>query len=574
MFLPTTMEEIKKLGWSQLDVILVSGDTYIDSSYNGSAVIGKVLLKAGFKVGIIAQPNIEEPEDILRLGIPKLFWGVSAGCVDSMVANYTALKKRRKSDDFTPGGINNKRPDRACIAYTNLIKRYTKDNVKPIVLGGIEASLRRIVHYDYWSNKLRKSLLFDAKADILSYGMGEKSIVELARALSKGKDYNHIKGMCYISKEKVEGYLELPSFDQCVKDKRAFIDAFNIFYKNNDPATAKGLIQQMDNRYLVQNPPSDFMTQKEIDEVYDIEYERDVHPYYKKDGKVKAIDTIKDSITTHRGCYGECNFCAIAVHQGRRIIERSEESIIREAELISSRKGFKGYISDCGGPTANMYGIECSKKIKLGSCEDKRCLYPETCKALKPNHEKYTKLLKKIRKLPNIKKVFVASGIRYDMILDDKKNGNYFLEEIIEHHISGQMKIAPEHTEDKVLSFMGKQGKSKLVDFKNRFYEINKKYDKKQFLTYYLIAAHPGCDEKEMNKLKNFASEELRLNPEQVQIFTPTPSTYSTLMYYTEMNPFNGEKIFVEKDIAKKDKQKQIVIEKNNRMKTFKKKKK
>lgn len=574
MFLPTTMEEIKKLGWSQLDVILVSGDTYIDSSYNGSAVIGKVLLKAGFKVGIIAQPNIEEPEDILRLGIPKLFWGVSAGCVDSMVANYTALKKRRKSDDFTPGGINNKRPDRACIAYTNLIKRYTKDNVKPIVLGGIEASLRRIVHYDYWSNKLRKSLLFDAKADILSYGMGEKSIVELARALSKGKDYNHIKGMCYISKEKVEGYLELPSFDQCVKDKRAFIDAFNIFYKNNDPATAKGMVQQMDNRYLVQNPPSDFMTQKEIDEVYDIEYERDVHPYYKKDGKVKAIDTIKDSITTHRGCYGECNFCAIAVHQGRRIIERSEESIIREAELISSRKGFKGYISDCGGPTANMYGIECSKKIKLGSCEDKRCLYPETCKALKPNHEKYTKLLKKIRKLPNIKKVFVASGIRYDMILDDKKNGNYFLEEIIEHHISGQMKIAPEHTEDKVLSFMGKQGKSKLVDFKNRFYEINKKYDKKQFLTYYLIAAHPGCDEKEMNKLKNFASEELRLNPEQVQIFTPTPSTYSTLMYYTEMNPFNGEKIFVEKDIAKKDKQKQIVIEKNNRMKTFKKKKK
>lgn len=574
MFLPTTMEEIKKLGWSQLDVILVSGDTYIDSSYNGSAVIGKVLLNAGFKVGIIAQPNIEEPEDILRLGIPKLFWGVSAGCVDSMVANYTALKKRRKSDDFTPGGINNKRPDRACIAYTNLIKRHTKDNVKPIVLGGIEASLRRIVHYDYWSNKLRKSLLFDAKADILSYGMGEKSIVELAKTLSQGKDYNHIKGLCYISREKVEGYLELPSFDKCVKDKKAFVDAFNIFYKNNDPATAKGLVQQMDNRYLVQNPPSDFLTQKEIDEVYDIEYERDVHPYYKKDGKVKAIDTIKDSITTHRGCYGECNFCAIAVHQGRRIIERSEESIVKEAELISGKKGFKGYISDCGGPTANMYGIECSKKIKLGSCEDKRCLYPETCKALKPNHEKYTKLLKKIRKLPNVKKVFVASGIRYDMILDDKKNGDYFLEEIIEHHVSGQMKIAPEHTEDKVLSFMGKQGKNKLVDFKNRFYEINKKHDKKQFLTYYLIAAHPGCDEKEMNKLKNFAREELRLNPEQVQIFTPTPSTYSTLMYYTEMNPFNGEKIFVEKDIAKKDKQKQIVIEKNNRMKTFKNKKK
>lgn len=562
MFLPTTVEEMKKLNWKELDIILISGDTYIDSSYNGSAVIGKVLLKAGYKVGIIAQPSVDDDSDILRLGIPKLFWGVSAGCVDSMVANYTALKKRRKSDDFTPGAINNRRPDRASIVYTNLIKRYTKDNFKPVVLGGIEASLRRIVHYDFWSNKLRKSLLFDAKADILSYGMGEKSILELAKAFEENKDYKNIRGISYISKEKVEGYLELPDFESCVKDKYSFIEAFNIFYKNNDPITAKGLMQKMDTRYLIQNPPSENLSQKELDAVYDFEYERDVHPYYKKQGEVRALETIKNSITSHRGCYGECNFCAIAVHQGRRIIERSPESIIKEAELLTKDKNFKGYISDCGGPTANMYGTECEKKIKLGVCEDKRCIYPETCKSLKINHSKYTDLLKKIRNLPKVKKVFVASGIRYDMILDDKKNGHNFLEEIIEHHVSGQMKIAPEHTEDKILSLMGKQGKEKLKRFKDSFEKINKEKDKKQFLTYYLIAAHPGCDESEMHKLKKFASSELRISPEQVQIFTPTPSTYSTLMYYTEINPFTGNKIFVEKDMARKEKQKNIIVDK------------
>lgn len=562
MFLPTTVDEMKKLGWKKLDIILVSGDTYIDSSYNGTAVIGKVLLNAGFKVGVIAQPDIDTDKDILRLGIPQLFWGISAGCVDSMVANYTALKKRRKSDDFTPGGINNKRPDRATIIYTNLIKRFTKHDPKPVVLGGIEASLRRITHYDFWSNKLRKSVLFDAKADILSYGMGEKSMVQLANALKSGRDYRDIRGLCYISKEKKEGYLELPAYDECTKDKKAFVEAFNIFYKNNDPITAKGIMQRMDTRYLIQNPPAEHLTEKELDEVYNIDYERDVHPYYKKDGAVKAIETIRNSITTHRGCYGECNFCAIAVHQGRRIVSRSEESILKEAKKISSQKNFKGYISDCGGPTANMYGIECDKKIKLGSCEDKRCLYPESCKGLKGSHKKYTELLRKISNLPKVKKVFVASGVRYDMVMDDKKGGDEFLEQLIQNHISGQMKIAPEHTEDKILSLMGKQGKDVLKRFKEKFYKINDRYGKKQFLTYYLIAAHPGCDENEMKKLKDFASSELKLNPEQVQIFTPTPSTYSTLMYYTETNPFTGEKMFVEKDPFRKGKQKDIVVEK------------
>ncbi len=559
MFLPTTVDEIKKLGWKELDIILVSGDTYIDTSYNGTAVIGKVLLKAGFKVGIIAQPNIEDEKDILRLGIPKLYWAVSAGCVDSMVANYTALKKRRKSDDFTPGGINNKRPDRATIKYTNIIKQYTKNNPKPIVLGGIEASLRRITHYDFWTNKLRKSVLFDAKADILSYGMGEKSMVSLARAIQNGEDYREIRGLCYIGKEVVEGYEVLPSHEDCIKDKNSFIKAFKTFYENNDPISAKGLCQKMDTRYLIQNPPALNLTSDELDEVYDIEYERDVHPYYKKDGHVKALDTIKNSITTHRGCYGECNFCAIAVHQGRRIIERSEKSIIKEAKTISNKKDFKGYISDCGGPTANMYGIECEKKKKLGSCKDKRCLYPDKCKGLNINHNRYTKLLGKIKDLPKVKKVFVASGIRYDMILDDKKNGENFLDQLIQNHISGQMKVAPEHTEDKILNLMGKRGKSVLKKFNDKFYKLNKKHEKKQFLTYYLIAAHPGCDEKEMKKLKEFTSTELKLNPEQVQIFTPTPSTYATLMYYTETNPFTGEQLYVEKEVSKKEKQKNIL---------------
>ncbi len=555
MFLPTTKEEMQKLEIEQFDVILVSGDTYIDSSFNGTAVIGKVLQKAGFSVGIIAQPKLDTDEDIKRLGEPKLFWGVSAGCVDSMVANYTALRRKRKGDDFTPGGENNRRPDRATIVYTNLIKSNFKDSL--IVLGGIEASLRRIVHYDFWSNKLRKSVLFDAKADILSYGMGEKSMVELATAIREKKDWTNIRGLCYIAKEPKEEFLELPSYDDCVKDKAKFVDAFNKFYVNNDPITAKGLYQKQDTRYLIQNPPSLHMTTEELDMVYGLEYERDVHPYYKKDGVVKALDTIKNSITTHRGCYGECNFCAIAVHQGRRIIQRSEESIIDEAQRISETKGFTGYISDVGGPTANMYGIECEKKIEKGACVDKRCLYPKSCGALKPSHKKYTNLLKKIGNLPKIKKVFVASGIRYDMILDDKKNGDEFLEELIKNHVSGQMKIAPEHATDKVLAHMGKQGKSLLTRFRDKFYDINKKLGKNQFLTYYFIAAHPGCNEQDMLELKDFTMKELKLNPEQVQVFTPTPSTYSTLMYYTEMDPFSGKKIFVEKDLKKKEKQKE-----------------
>ena len=564
MFLPTTMEEVKKLGWNYLDIILISGDTYIDSSYNGSALIGKWLYKHGFKVGIIAQPDINSDVDIKRLGEPKLYWAVSAGCVDSMVANYTATKKKRRSDDFTPGGENTKRPDRASIAYTNLIKRHFKNSEVPIVLGGIEASLRRITHYDYWSNNLRRPLIFDAKADILSYGMGEKSMLELARAIRDKKDWRNIRGLSYISKEIKEGYLELPSYENCVKDKKEFIKAFETFYHNCDSILSKGLYQKCGDRYLIQNPPSENFSSRELDAIYSMDFERDVHPYYKKMGEVRALDTIKTSVTTHRGCYGECNFCAIAIHQGRTVISRTEDSIVDEVKEITKMKKFKGNIADVGGPTANMYQVECKKKLKFGACQDRRCLYPQKCPALKIDHSKQIELLKRLKGIDKIKKIFIASGIRYDMILDDKKCGQMYMEEIIKDHVSGQMKIAPEHTEDKVLSLMGKQGKAPLKEFKEKFYQINKKLGKKQFLTYYLIAAHPGCNEKDMLDLKRFASAELRVNPEQVQIFTPTPSTYSTLMYYTEMDPFTGKKLFVEKDNGKKQKQKDILIPREN----------
>jgi len=558
MFLPTTKKEVQKLGWKKLDIILVTGDSYIDSPFIGIAVIGKILVQKGFKTGIIAQPDINSGDDIKRLGEPELFWGISAGSVDSMVANYTASKKWRKSDDYTPGGVNNRRPDRAVIAYSNLVRRYFKQTC-PIVLGGIEASLRRICHFDYWSNKIRKSILFDAKANFIVYGMGEKTVVLLANALRNNKDVSQIHGICYISKTKIEGFKELFSFDEVSTDKRNFINSFKTFYENNDPVTAKGLIQKHDQRYLVQTPPAPYYSEDEMDAIYDLDFERELHPYYKKYGTVRALDTIKFSITTHRGCYGECNFCAIAVHEGRTVCSRSEKSILKEVEIISKHPDFKGIISDAGGPTANMYGYECNKKLKQGSCNNKRCLFPKVCTTLKPNHTRQIKLLNAIKNIKGVKKVFIASGIRYDLILDDKKQGMRYISQIIKHHVSGQMKIAPEHTIPEILDLMGKSYDSSLLDFKNIFKRLSKTALKNQFLTYYFIAAHPGCSVNDMKTLKKFTRDKLKLKPEQVQIFTPTPSTYSTLMYYTGINPFTNKAIFVEKNIADKEKQKNII---------------
>ena len=567
MFLPTTQKEMKQRGWKDLDVILITSDAYIDSPYMGISVVGRVLEAAGFRVGIIAQPDITNKDDIMRLGEPKLFWGVSGGSVDSLVSNYTATKKFRHSDDYTAGGINNKRPDRASLVYTNLIRQHFKNTV-PIVLGGIEASLRRVSHYDFWSNQLRKPILFDAKADFLLYGMADKSVIELANALKQGLSPLDIKGLCYIAKEPKEGHILLPNHQECLDDKLKFMDMFDAFYHNNDPISAKGLSQKVDSRYLIQNPPALYLSTEELDGVATLPFMRDAHPSYKQQGVIRALETIKFSINTHQGCYGECNFCAISVHQGRTIRSRSEASILQEAKQFATYKDFKGIISDVGGPTANMYGYECSKKLKLGTCEEKSCMFPTMCKSLKPTHQKQIELLRKIRALPHIKKAFVASGIRYDLISDDKAYGYAYLKEIIEHHISGQMKIAPEHIDDEILHLMGKPGKEALVAFKALFDRLTKESGKKQFLTYYLIAAHPGCEEKHMHSLKDFASQVLKINPEQAQVFTPTPSTYSTLMYYTGLHYKSRKPIFIEKDIVKKEKQKAIVVAKKEKKQT------
>jgi uncharacterized radical SAM protein YgiQ len=560
LFLPTTKKELKTLDWDACDIILITGDTYVDSPFIGVAVIGKVLLNAGYRVGIIAQPDVYSECDITRLGEPRLFWGVTGGCMDSMVANYTASGKKRKKDDLTAGGINNRRPDRAVIVYANLIRKHFK-NTAPIVLGGVEASLRRIAHYDFWTNTIRRSVLFDAKADVLVYGMGEKTVLELAWAIKNRQSYKNLRGLCTISSEK-EDAVELPAFEQIKKDHNAFIDMFHTFYRNNDPLTAKSLCQKQDTRYLIQNPSAPYLTQVELDGVYDLEYQRDVHPYYGKDGPVRALETIRFSIASHRGCYGECNFCSISVHEGRTVRWRSEASILREARLLTRIPDFKGIIFDVGGPTANMYGFECEKKLKQGCCPDRRCLYPDICPQLPVDHGRQIALLRKLRKIKGIRQIVVASGIRYDQVLRDEKHGQEYLREVVDHHVSGQLKIAPEHTEIPVLKAMGKSGREDLLTFRERFYRLTKRAGKNQFLTYYFIAAHPGCREIHMKRLKVFTSKELRVHPEQVQIFTPTPSTYSSLTYYTEMDPFTREKVFVEKNRFKKERQKQILISK------------
>ena len=563
MFIPTTRDEMEERGWESLDIIIVSGDTYIDSYYNGASLIGHWLIDNGFKVGIIAQPDIDSENDITRLGEPDLFWSVTAGCMDSMVANYTPTNKRRKDDDFTPGGLNDRRPDRACIAYTNLIKKYRKG--KPIVLGGIEASLRRIAHYDAWTDSVRRSILFDSKADIITYGMAELSNLELAKRMKDGLAINDVLGICYAGLDVPKGYIKMPSYEECLQNKADFITGFKIFNDNCDPANAKGLAQKHGNRYLIQTPPSKNITTEELDRIHSLNYENRVHPYYLKKGNVKAMETIKNSITTHRGCYGECSFCAISVHQGRTVISRSKESIIREAEMIASKPDFNGIINDVGGPTANMYGIDCQTKLIKGGCKDRKCLFPKPCPRLPINHSQQTELLRDLSNIPNVKKVHVTSGIRYDMIVSDKKHGKGYVDELVGHHVSGQLKIAPEHTSRRVLDLMGKPGPDILLEFKDIFERSNREQGKKQFLTYYFMAAHPGCYTEDMIELNNFIHRELKTNPEQVQIFTPTPSTVSTMMYHTRRDYNDTKDLKSEHSMQMKQKQKDVILKSRER---------
>ena len=569
MFLPISSQEVEKLGWDYIDVILISGDAYIDSPFSGIAVIGKYLLKHGFRVAVISQPDIDCDKDITMFGEPRLFWGISAGCVDSMVANYTSSGKPRKQCDFTPNGINNKRPDRASIVYTTLIRRYFK-NTKPIVLGGIEASLRRIAHYDFKTDKVRRSILFDAKADYIIYGMGELPVLELAKALDNNESVENIKGLCFISKDKVSNAVEMSSFEEVCTDKRAFYNMFKIFYNNSEAVSGKRLMQKTGDRYLIQNPPA-YYDDNILDEISDIEYERAVHPQIK--GKVKAIDTIKTSIISHRGCFGGCSFCAIAVHQGRRVVSRSAASIEKEVKSMVSKKWFSGTITDIGGPTGNMYMMKCKKMEKLGACTHKHCLYSEVCNGMNTDHAPLLNMLESIKNIKGVKNLFATSGIRADLAVKDKENGKRYISEIAKNYVSGQLKMAPESADLKVLKAMKKPDNSSFLEFCSLYKDYSKKYNKNQYISCYFIAAHPAESEKEAYNTRKFIEKNLDFNPEQVQIFTPTPSTWATCAYYTGLDE-DGNNIYVEKSLSKKEKYKSIIMG-NNKVnhKNYKKKK-
>jgi len=558
MFIPETRDELDALGWKTLDVILVTGDAYVDSPFIGVAVIGKVLLDAGYRVGIIAQPDVASDRDIRSLGEPELFWGITSGCMDSMVANYTATRKKRRRDDLTAGGVNDRRPNLAVIAYTNLVRRHFK-NTRPIVLGGLEASLRRVSHYHQATDTIRRSILFDAKADILVYGMGERTVLELAERIRGGRSVSDVRGICYAASQKKEGFLELPSHAMAAADPEAFTRMFKTFYENNDPVTAQGLCQHQDSRYLIHNPPQPPLSTEELDHVHELDYERDVHPRDARQGPVRALETIRFSLTTHRGCYGGCLFCSISVHQGQAVVNRSEESLLREAGALTAHPRFKGIIQDVGGPTANMYGIDCGRRKEKGSCRHRRCLTPGVCKGLKVSHGRQIALLRKLRALPRVKKVFIGSGIRHDLVLRDGSHGLEYLEEIIRHHISGQLKLAPEHSENEILDLMGKPPIESFLEFKRHFDEINGRLGKRQYLTCYFIAAYPGCTLRHMERLNRFARSILKFRPRQVQIFTPSPSTPATLMYHAKKSYRTATPLFVEKQDRGKERQKGVL---------------
>ena len=545
-FLPISKEDMKEAGIEQLDFVYICGDAYVDHPSFGHAIISRILEAHGYKVGIIAQPDWKDRESINRLGEPRLGFLVSAGNMDSMVNHYSVSKKRRTTDAFTPGGVMGKRPDYATIVYCNLIRQTYKH--KPIIIGGIEASLRRLSHYDYWSNKLKRSILLDSGADIISYGMGEHSIVEIADALDSGldiKDITFIDGTVYKTRDRESIYdaIELPHFEALKADKLEYAKSFYVQYSNTDPFSGKRLFETYDEKlFVVQNPPAKPLTQSEMDSVYALPYMRDYHPSYKELGGVPAIEEVKFSLISNRGCYGGCSFCALTFHQGRIIQTRSHESILAEANKIIWDPDFKGYIHDVGGPTANFRAPACDKQMTKGACPHKQCLFPKPCQNLKVDHSDYLKLLRKLRELPNVKKVFIRSGIRFDYLIYD--NDRTFLRELCEHHVSGQLKVAPEHISDAVLEKMGKPG----VDVYNRFVkaykDMNEKIGKKQYLVPYLMSSHPGSTLKEAVELAEFLRD-LGYMPEQVQDFYPTPSTISTCMYYTGVDPRTMQPIYV-----------------------------
>lgn len=546
-FLPISIEECRARGWEQPDFVYVIGDAYVDHSSFGPAIISRILESRGYKVGIISQPDYTNEESIAVLGRPRLGFLVSAGNMDSMVNHYTVGKKHRSEDAYTPGGKAGKRPDRATVVYCNLIRKKFK-NV-PIVIGGIEASLRRLAHYDYWSDKLKRSILLDSGADILIYGMGELAIVEVADALNGGiapSDITFIKGTVYKTRDisQIENRLELPDYDSLEQDRLNYAKSFFLQYQNTDFYTARPLTEQYgQNRYIVQNPPQRPLTTQEFDDVYELPYMNDYHPSYDALGGVPAINEIKFSLTSNRGCYGGCSFCALTFHQGRIVQVRSHESLLREAEAMTKDKDFKGYIHDVGGPTADFRAPACAKQLEKGVCTNRQCLFPDACKNVRADHSDYIELLRKLRKIDGVKKVFVRSGLRFDYILADK-NGDAFLRELCKYHVSGQLRVAPEHVSGPVLEMMGKPKKEVYREFVRRFDKINRELKANQYVVPYLMSSHPGSTLEEAVELAEYVRD-LGYMPEQVQDFYPTPSTISTVMYYTGVDPRTMKKVFV-----------------------------
>lgn len=560
-FLPVTKEEMEARGIWQPDFVYICGDAYVDHPSFGAAIITRLLESRGYSVGMIAQPDWRKKESIAVFGEPRLGFLVSAGNMDSMVNHYTVAKKHRKQDAYSPGGKMGLRPDRAVTVYSNLIRQTYKHT--PIILGGIEASLRRLAHYDYWSDGMKRSVLMDAGADLISYGMGERSILEIAEALDKGfpvSSITFIPGTVYKTKEMPKGEL-LPSYEQLCENKKAYADSFRIQYENTDAFSGKVLIEDYGNRgYVVQNPPAKPLSQKEMDEVYALPYARTYHPMYEKQGKIPAIEEIKFSITSNRGCFGGCNFCALTFHQGRIVQTRSHASIIEEAKSYVTEKDFKGYIHDVGGPTADFRHPACKKQERKGVCTNRQCLFPKPCKNLDTDHKDYLELLRKLRNISGVKKVFIRSGIRFDYVNADTSSA--FLDELAKYHVSGQLRVAPEHVSDEVLYYMGKPEHAVYQQFLKKFEKTNARSGKKQYVVPYLMSSHPGCTITEAVKLAEYVRD-MGFMPEQVQDFYPTPSTMSTCMYYTGIDPRTGKKVYVPKTFKEKAMQRALLQYKN-----------
>lgn len=563
--LPMSRSEMEARGWENLDFLFVTGDAYVDHPSFGSALIGRVLENAGFRVGVLAQPNWRDSSAFKVMGRPQLGVLISAGNLDSMVSNYTAALKPRREDDFSPGGIGGRRPDRASVVYANRAREAFPG--LPVILGGIEASLRRLAHYDFWSDKVRRSVLLDSKADCILYGMSEFSMLEVAERLRVGKpDYADIKGACYLRSDIPDKAVVLPSYEEILENKRKFAEAFKLAYLEQDPFYGKVLVQKHGQSFVCVNPPALPLTTEQMDWVYGLAFTRRPHPRYDSEGGVKSIEEVEFSITSHRGCFGSCSFCALTAHQGRLIQKRSIDSILAEARLLASLPNFKGYIHDIGGPTANFHTAACSKQQEHGACKGKECLHPSPCKMLNSDHSEYLNILRAVRGLPGIKKVFVRSGVRYDYaMLDDNDS---FLKELCQHHISGQLKIAPEHVSDRVLRLMGKPSRKVYEGFLNRYYRLNERMGKEQYVVPYFMSSHPGSTISDAIELAEYLRDN-HIRPQQVQDFIPTPGSMSTAMYYTGFHPLTGEKVHVPRTAQEKNAQRallQYFLPKNYRL--------